>query len=149
MRGRHVPVATLFLSCNGFYVYENNFEKILLFYIFSPLLAIKVLWNIVKKMNHWPIKWDFANPNFQGHLTDVAVTLVLSLLSFFFWFYLDDIVKVAVVLQDALYSHIYLRGRLIKLTADASVIFASCSRLKSTVIYGAYWHHHQQNILVH
>ena len=62
----------------------------------------------------------------------------------------DDIVEVVVVLQDAFYSHIYLRAGLIKLTAaDASVIFASCSRLQSTVIYGAYWHHHQQNILVH
>lgn len=50
-RKRHVPVATLLLSCDGFYAYEKNLDKILLLYIFSPLLALKVMWNIVKKMN--------------------------------------------------------------------------------------------------
>lgn len=60
----------------------------------------------------------------------------------------DDTVDV-VNLQGALESHIYLRVRLINLTADASVVFASCSRLQSTVIYDAFWHHHKQNILVH
>lgn len=46
-------------------------------------------------------------------------------------------------------GHIYLRARLIQLTADASLIFASCFRLQTTVIYGSSWHQHQQNILVH
>lgn len=45
-----------YFSCGGFCVNEKNFDKILVLYIFSPLLALKVMWNIVWKMNRRNIK---------------------------------------------------------------------------------------------
>ena len=48
----HVPMATLFLSCDGVYVREKNFEKILSLYIFFPPLTVKVRWDIDRKINH-------------------------------------------------------------------------------------------------
>lgn len=48
----HVPVATLFLSCDGFYVHEKNFEKISFTLHIFPLLTVKVRWDIDRKMNH-------------------------------------------------------------------------------------------------
>lgn len=39
VRERHVPVATLLLSHDGFYVSEKNFDKILLLNIFSPPIS--------------------------------------------------------------------------------------------------------------
>lgn len=47
------------------------------------------------------------------------------------------------------YSDIHLRARLMQLTADASLIFTSCFRLPTTLIYGSSWHPHKQNIPVH
>lgn len=39
----HVPMATLFLPCDGFYVLEKSFDNILLPCIFLSIIALKVV----------------------------------------------------------------------------------------------------------
>lgn len=39
----HVPVATLFLPCDGFYVLEKSFDNILLPCIFLSIIALKLV----------------------------------------------------------------------------------------------------------
>lgn len=82
-------MATLFLSCSGFYEYEKNFDKILLLYIFSLILALKVMLNIKNESLTYKMRLG------QSRFSRSPVVVLSSSLIFFFF---SDIVNVVVVL---------------------------------------------------